>query len=75
MVIGYLYSGSVLEPLIKNHIYMNQFNNGEYGFILVQSYPYIKFGYFLIMIVLSFCIGIDIYEKYKAYKKEKMNED
>lgn len=72
MVIGYIFSVNVIEPLIKNHFYINQMNTDGISYVLMQGYSYIKGAYIVLFLVL---IGSVIYDLYKQYKNKKENEN
>lgn len=71
MVLGYFYEVNAIEPLIKNQLAISQMNNGSYGFILLHSYPYVKWIFIFLSGVLLASIVKDLVKKYKNKKENK----
>lgn len=69
MVIGYFFCADIIEPLIKNSVYMSQMTNDGLSYVLVHGYPYIKGIYIIILGMLFATIVVDIIEKYKKRRK------
>ncbi len=53
---------SLVEPIIKNEIYMTQMSNDSASYVLMQSLQYVDKVYWLMCLVLILLIGVDVYE-------------
>lgn len=67
--LGYI---NLVEPLIKHEIMMTQFDSSAY-YVLIQSLPFLDKIYYVIMIILVFLIGLDLYKCFNC-KGEKNEE-
>lgn len=65
---------NLIDPLIRNEIFMMQMTNASENYILMQTMQFIGKVHFGICIILIVLIGIDIY-KNLIRKKENANEE
>lgn len=65
---------NLVEPMIKNEIYMSQMTNDSASYILIQSLPYLDKVYFGICLILILLIGVDVYN-FLTREKEKEYEE
>lgn len=60
---------NLVEPIIKNEIYITQMTNDVSGYVLINAMPYVENVMFGIYFILIFLIGMDIYKHFNNNKK------
>lgn len=59
----------VVEPLVLNDAYMNQLKDTTTSYAIINLYPYLKYGYYSIMVFILVMIIIDLIDLAKGFVK------
>lgn len=59
----------VIEPLILDDAYMSQITNTSVAYTVINLYPYLKYGFYSIMIFILVLIVIDLIDLLKDFAK------